>query len=121
MIGDAQFEMFGELNGEAHGAFPCQGSHRIRIFHLRNVIAKEKVGLEEKISMFEGRASERLKFDVTADNVTRKRAARRLRLVAAAKIGLIVRRGELEIAVAAQKILAEKQTALVVVLRRRDL
>lgn len=121
MIGDAQFEVLGKLNGESHGAFPCQRSHRIRIFDLGNVIAKEKVGLEEKIGMLEWRACKGLKFDVTADDVTRERAARRLRLVAAAKIRLIVRRRELEIAVAAQEILAEKQSTSVVVLRGRNL
>lgn len=121
MIGDAQFEMLGQLNGEAHRAFPCQRSHRVRIFHLGNVIAEEEIRLEEKISMLEWRASERLKFDVTADDVTRERAARRLRLIATAKIRFIVRRRELEITVAAQEILAEKQSALVVVLRGRDL
>lgn len=116
MIGHSQFEMLGQLNGEAHGAFPCQRSHRIRIFHLRNVIAEEKIRLEEKIGVLEWRAGEGLKFDVTADDVTRKRAARWLRLVAAAKIRLIVRRGKLEIAVAAKEILAEKQSTLGVVL-----
>ena len=116
MIGDAQFEMLGQLNGETHGAFPCQGSHRIRIFHLGNVIAEEKIRLEEKIGVLEWRAGKRLKFDIAADDVTRKRAAGWLRLIAAAKIRLVVRRRELEIAVAAQEILAEKQSALVVIL-----
>src|SRR5579863_3686438 len=116
MIGDAQFEVLWQLNRESHGAFPRQGSHRIRIFHLRNVIAEEKIRLEEEIGVLQWRAGEGLKFDVAADDVTCERAARRLGLVTAPKIGLVVRRRELEITVATQEIFAEEQPALVVVL-----
>src|SRR5579864_5164360 len=121
MIGDAQFEVLWQLNRESHGSFPRQGSHRIRVFHLRNVVAEEKIRLEEKIGMLEWCPGERLKFDVAADDVTCERAARRLRLIAAAKIRLVVRRGELEIAVTAKEVLAEKQAYLVVVFRGRNL
>ncbi len=121
MIGDAQFEMLGQLNGEAHRAFPCQGSHRIGIFHLGNVVAEEKIRLKEKIRVFQRCTREGLKFDVAAHDVTRESGAIWLRLIAAAKIRLIVRRREFEITVAAQEILAEKQATFAVVLRRRNL
>src|SRR5487761_280423 len=116
VIGNAQLEVLGELNGETHGALEGQRSHRIRVFHLGNVVAKEKIRLEEKIRVFQRRAREGLKFDVASHDVARKSGAGRLRLVAATEVRFVVRRRDFKIAIASQEILSEKQRAGIVVL-----
>src|SRR5487761_973363 len=93
-----------------------QRSHRIRVFHLGNVVAKEKIRLEEKIRVFQRRAREGLKFDVASHDVARKSGAGRLRLVAATEVRFVVRRRDFKIAIASQEILSEKQRAGIVVL-----
>ena len=117
----AELEVLWQLKANANGTLVGDGGHGRGVDELRDIISKTKFWFEEEIQMAGGGASKGLQFDVAAEKIAGvgsaegrgTAGARWLRKGAAAEVGFVVGRRDLEIGVAANPVVGEEGAQLV--------
>ncbi len=112
MLCGAQFEVFRQLETDSDGAIKGHRQHGCGVSELRDISSETEFRLEEEKEMARWSPAEWLKFDVSAEQITRVRGtqgscaagAGRLRKGATAKVGLVMRRRHGEIRITANPV-----------------
>src|SRR5690242_8213310 len=116
VLGHPQLEIARQFKSNSHRPVVSHRLHRSGVTDLRDVSAKDEFWFEEKKQMPSGRAAQRLNLKISAEEIAAVRGALGgssagaggLREYAPAEVGLVVRRGHLEIGEAANPVLGEK-------------
>ncbi len=112
MLRGAQLEVFRQLETDSDRTIVSNRHHGCGVSELGNISSEAKFGFEEEKEMARRGAAERLKFDVSAEKITRVRGTQgscaagtgRLWEGATAKVGLVVRRRHGEIRITANPV-----------------